>query len=184
MSTKQVKKFVRERAPGLWRAGTYFYWRARLASSWTESDFFGQLRRLGHFLTRRRTLAARYDAALSLAPFKGRLAPLSLAEAATLSYHIYVVRVLQQGGETAADVAGRRKDLFLHLVASGIHPQVHYIPVPRQPWYREHCDTVPENFPGAESCYAGCLTLALFPSMRDSDVDRVVAAIAIWVGWQ
>jgi hypothetical protein len=45
VSTKQVKKFVRERAPGLWRAGTYFYWRARLASSWTESDFFGQLRR-------------------------------------------------------------------------------------------------------------------------------------------
>jgi hypothetical protein len=46
VSTKTVKKFFRERAPGLWRAGTYFYWRARLASAWSESDFFSQLRAL------------------------------------------------------------------------------------------------------------------------------------------
>jgi dTDP-4-amino-4,6-dideoxygalactose transaminase len=45
----------------------------------------------------------------------------------------------------------------------------------------EHFGTRPADYPGAESYYASCLSLPLFPSMEESDVDRVVAALAVWV---
>jgi dTDP-4-amino-4,6-dideoxygalactose transaminase len=139
-----------------------------------------QMRRLPVFLERRRTLAARFDTALRRTPLAGRLSPLAVAPHVEHAYHLYVVRVLPQDGEALEEVRSRRKQLFSRLVACGIQPQVHYIPVPRQPWYRERFGTRPADFPGAEDYYAGCLTLPLFPDMQDTDVDRVVDALASW----
>ncbi|HUF09860.1 MAG TPA: UDP-4-amino-4,6-dideoxy-N-acetyl-beta-L-altrosamine transaminase [Rhodothermales bacterium] len=140
-----------------------------------------QMRRLGFFLEQRRALAARYEAALARAPFAGRVAPLAVARGVEHAYHLYVVRLLPRANETVADVATHRKVLFTKLAAAGIQAQVHYIPVPRQPWYRTNFATRPEDFPGAEAYYAGCLSLPLFPKMRDADVDRVVGVLGSWV---
>ncbi len=135
-----------------------------------------QLRRLPDFLRRRRQLAAVYDQALREPPFRGRLAALE-KRPGDHAYHLYVVRVLPHDGDTADDVASLRRRLFDHLVARGIRPQVHYIPVPRQPWYRRVVGTIPEDYPGAETYYAGCLSLPLFPRMSDADVERVANAL-------
>jgi dTDP-4-amino-4,6-dideoxygalactose transaminase len=83
-------------------------------------------------------------------------------------------------GGGVGDVAERRKGLYAYLVSSDIHPQVHYITVPRQPWFREHCGTRPDDFPGAEAYYAGCLSLPLFPAMQENDMDRVIGALTAW----
>ena len=58
------------------------------------------------------------------------------------------------------------------LHARGIGTQVHYIPLPFQPFYRarEHGT----RYPGAQSYYDRCLSLPLHPAMARSDVDRVV----------
>jgi dTDP-4-amino-4,6-dideoxygalactose transaminase len=53
---------------------------------------------------------------------------------------------------------------------------VHYIPVHRQPYYRELYGEQP--LPGADAYYARALSLPLFPEMTDADVDRVVAALS------
>ena len=70
-------------------------------------------------------------------------------------------------------VAARRRDLFLFLAERGIRAQVHYVPVPWQPAFR-----ATENFPGAESYYASCLSLPLFPALSDDDQARVIDALA------
>ena len=166
--------------------GPWYYEQQQLGYHYRISDIqcalgVSQIRRLASFLERRRALASRLDGALAQRPLAGCLRPLSTTPVTLQhAYHLYVVRVLRQSGETLADVAERRKGLYAYLVSSDIHPQVHYIPVPRQPWFREHCATRPEDFPGAEAYYAGCLSLPLFPAMQDSDMDRVIGALTAW----
>ena len=66
------------------------------------------------------------------------------------------------------------------LRARGIGTQVHYIPVHRQPyWRRRYGDLA---LPGADEHYARTLSLPLFPAMADTDVDRVVTALADALG--
>jgi perosamine synthetase len=166
--------------------GPWYYEQQLLGYHYRISDILcalgvSQIRRLASFLDRRRALASRLNAALAQGPLSGCLRPLStLPVTLQHAYHLYVVRVLRQSGESLADVAERRKGLYAYLVSSDIHPQVHYIPVPRHPWFREHCGTRPEDFPGAEAYYASCLSLPLFPAMQDADMDRVIGALTAW----
>jgi hypothetical protein len=46
MSGAAIRKVLRESAGGPWRVATYAYWRLRLASRFTETAFFSQLRAL------------------------------------------------------------------------------------------------------------------------------------------
>ena len=68
-----------------------------------------------------------------------------------------------------------RAELMRDLGARGIGTQVHYIPVHHQPYYRQRYGEI--SLPGADSYYARCLSLPLFPAMRDEDVDRVVDSL-------
>ena len=140
-----------------------------------------QMKRLNEFVSRRRALAARYDEALAQAPFKGKLAPLAQRTGTTNSYHLYVVRLLAGSGQNQGSLAEDRRKLYDHLIAHSIRPQVHYIPVPRQPYYRQTYRTDPMAYPGAAAYYASCLSLPLFPAMADEDVDRVMESLKAWV---
>jgi dTDP-4-amino-4,6-dideoxygalactose transaminase len=66
------------------------------------------------------------------------------------------------------------------LASRGIGSQVHYIPVHRQPYYRDRYGAL--DLPGADAYYARCLSLPLYPGMADSDPDRVVEALAEVLG--
>lgn len=72
--------------------------------------------------------------------------------------------------------AGTSRRLVMEsLRAEGIGSQVHYIPVHRQPGYRQRYGA--QALPGAVAYFERCLSLPLFPAMADSDVDRVVGAL-------
>jgi dTDP-4-amino-4,6-dideoxygalactose transaminase len=62
------------------------------------------------------------------------------------------------------------------LADLGVGSQVHYIPVPRQPWYRQTYGE-PAHFPVADRYYDRALTLPLFPAMTDDEVERVISAV-------
>ena len=62
------------------------------------------------------------------------------------------------------------------LKQRGIGSQVHYIPVHRQPYYRDRYGAL--SLPGADAYYRRTLSLPLFQSMTDADVRRVAAALA------
>lgn len=63
------------------------------------------------------------------------------------------------------------------LRENGVFAQVHYIPVYLQPWYRRQYGYAKGKCPQAETIYEQGLSIPLYPSMQDADVERVIAVI-------
>jgi UDP-4-amino-4,6-dideoxy-N-acetyl-beta-L-altrosamine transaminase len=120
-----------------------------------------QLRRLEHFLERRRRLAQRYDARLAALPVT--LPPRQ--PHASSAWHLYPVR-LRRGG-------GYRKAVFDAMRAADIGVNVHYIPVHYQESYRS-LGFQRGQFPEAERYYDAALTLPLFADLTDDQQDDVI----------
>ncbi len=126
-----------------------------------------QLKKLPRFAERRRGLAALYrDALAPLAPVV-RLAAQPAWSDPVL--HLMVALIDFEA------VDKTRREVVDALKARGVGSQVHYIPVHRQPYYRELYGAL--DLPGAEAWYARCLSLPLYPGMEDGDVEKVAAAL-------
>ena len=123
-----------------------------------------QLKRLPAIVKHRRALVAHYTEKLSaLAPV---VQPLEVVESCRAAWHLQVVRIdFAAAGLTRAEVMNR-------LRAQGIGSQVHYIPVPWQPYYKGRYGQT--GLPGASAYYDTCLSLPLFESLTFAEVDRVV----------
>jgi len=118
-----------------------------------------QIKRLDRWLARRAELVARYRAGLRDDP---RVRLWSEPAGVRPAWHLFVVEVPERG------------EVYRRLRGRGIGAQVHYIPVHLHPYYRDLLGTRPGDFPHAEAYYERALSLPLFPSLRDEDVDRVV----------
>ncbi len=131
-----------------------------------------QLKKLGRFVARRRELVARYDAAFAELPSRvaAVIRPSGRVSYGAAAWHLYVALIdFEALGQDRADV--------MHALREhGIGTQVHYLPLNRQPYYRHRYGEL--HLPGADAWYARALTLPLHPGMENSDVDRVVAALA------
>jgi UDP-4-amino-4,6-dideoxy-N-acetyl-beta-L-altrosamine transaminase len=126
-----------------------------------------QLDKLAGFVSRRLHLADLYDAAL--APLAPIVTPTPRG-AGRPSLHLYQVLV-------DFDAAGvSRAEAMRQMAAVGVGSQVHYIPLYRQPYFRDRYRQAP--LPGAEAFFRRVLALPLFPAMVDADVGRAVAALA------
>jgi len=126
-----------------------------------------QLAKLDRFAARRRTLTARYHTLL--APLAPTIRPAVVPSTSDPALHLFVALIdFDAAGQTRAAV-------MRALAARGIGTQVHYIPVPRQPYYRDRYGA--PNLPGADAWYARALSLPLFPGMADMDPERVVEAL-------
>ncbi|WP_207460753.1 UDP-4-amino-4,6-dideoxy-N-acetyl-beta-L-altrosamine transaminase [Azospirillum sp. SYSU D00513] len=126
-----------------------------------------QLGKLDRFAARRRALADRYDRAL--APLGPLLRPVPRSPGCRAVPHLYPVLV-----DFAAGTG--RAALMRALAARGVGTQVHYIPVPWQPYYRDRYGLA--DLPGARRYYERVLSLPLFADMEEADADRVAAALA------
>lgn len=70
-----------------------------------------------------------------------------------------------------------RADLMNSLRHVGIGSQVHYIPIPMQPYYKLLGYDI-ANIPEAVSYYLECLSLPLFPDLSNSEQNKVVKVLA------
>ena len=121
-----------------------------------------QMRRLDAFVARRREIASLYRDLLSGVP------DLTLPQHVDgHAYHLFPVQVSPE----------KRKALFEHLAENGIRLQVHYRPVPLNPYYRRRFGYRAGDFPEAERYYAGAISLPIFPLMNDDDVRRVADCV-------
>jgi UDP-4-amino-4,6-dideoxy-N-acetyl-beta-L-altrosamine transaminase len=131
-----------------------------------------QLKRLPEYHARRQALVRLYRERLaSLVP---AVRPLAEQPGTVSGHHLFVVLI---------DFAGlkcERAHVMGALRERGIGTQVHYIPVPWQPYYRERYGQ--GHYPGAAEYYRRCLTLPLFPAMNGADVDCVVTALVETLG--
>ena len=87
------------------------------------------------------------------------------------AYHLFVVQL-----ELNRLNAGRDR-IFAALRAEGIGVNVHYVPVHLHPFYRQRFETGPGLCPVAEAAYERILSLPMFPSMADDDVQDVIDAL-------
>lgn len=123
-----------------------------------------QLGKIGQFIARRRDLVQAYDERIAeLAP---RVRALGRVADGQPAWHLYVALI------DFAACGYLRATVMRALHARGIGTQVHYIPLPFQPFYRAREQGA--IYPGAQSYYDRCLSLPLHPAMTRSDVDRVV----------
>lgn len=154
----------------------WYYEMAEPAFNYRLSDIHAalatsQMSKLRRFVVRRAELRARYEFLFAERAgfFDGRvrLAP-STAKGYT-SWHLCVALF-------EFDVIGKDRAYVMRALRErGIGTQVHYLPLHRQPWWRQRNGNT--DLTGADSWYARCLSLPLFPGMRDEDVERVVDAI-------
>jgi len=126
-----------------------------------------QMRRADAMRDRREAIAARYTDAL--AGVRGLATP-TAAPGVRHAWHLYQIEVVE-GGRTD------RNALALALREDGIGTSVHFKPLHCFPWYQERLGVRPGQFPAAESCYAGTLSLPIWPDMTDAQVDRVADRI-------
>ncbi|MEQ8345792.1 MAG: DegT/DnrJ/EryC1/StrS family aminotransferase [Sneathiellaceae bacterium] len=159
------------------RANPWYHEMAELGWNYRLSDIHAalgrsQLARLPDMVAERRRLAALYDAAL--APFGNLLQAIGRAPGCDPAWHIYPVLVDFAACGVDRGTAMRR------LQAAGIGSQVHYIPVPWQPWHRGRAAA--PDLPGAAAWYRRTLSLPFYPGLGAADVARVAAALSDALG--
>ncbi len=59
------------------------------------------------------------------------------------------------------------------LAEAGIGASVHYRPLHRMSYYRDTYHLDPGDFPEAEKIWQGCLSLPIFPTLREDEMDYV-----------
>ena len=124
-----------------------------------------QLRKLPQFYARRRAIAALYDRLLE--PLAPVLQP--VRHSGEHGWHLYVVRIdFERLGRS-------RRSVMTALREHGVGTQVHYVPVHRQPYYVERYGA--SDLPGADRYYGSCLSIPLFPTMLDKEVEHVADAL-------
>jgi UDP-4-amino-4,6-dideoxy-N-acetyl-beta-L-altrosamine transaminase len=156
------------------KKGPWYYEMRGLGYNYRMNDIqaslgISQLGKLDGFLKRREEIAQEYEKAFSgieeLIPPQ-RYNP-SLYRHAR---HLYLLRI----SPDRKDI--KRGELFSYLQECSISPQVHYIPVYMQPFYREN-GYRRTRCPGAEMYYSNVLSLPLYPSMLSKDTKHVIDSV-------
>ena len=145
--------------------GDWYYEMNFLGFNYRMSDIqaalgLSQLSKLDEFVSKRRQIAASYHRAFSGNPY---FAIPGDAADSTSSYHLYPIRLKSR-------FLSRKKSIFRALRQRGLGVQVHYLPVYRHPYYRG-LGFADSFAPNAEDFYAREISIPLFPSMTNRQVE-------------
>jgi dTDP-4-amino-4,6-dideoxygalactose transaminase len=127
-----------------------------------------QLRKLDGFIAARQGHARMYDQAFTRMPEID--APVTHADRSHI-YHLYAI------GLNLEQLTIDRAQFIEELKGRNIGTSVHFIPVHLHPFYQEEFGYRRGNLPGAEAIYERIVSLPLYPSMTEDDVQDVIAAV-------
>ncbi|MDB0056002.1 UDP-4-amino-4,6-dideoxy-N-acetyl-beta-L-altrosamine transaminase [Akkermansiaceae bacterium] len=162
--------------PALAEKGPWYYEMQQLGYNFRITDLqcalgISQLKKLPTFIARRRQIVARYNSILSELPWLQTPRLLRPEDESEISWHLYTTQIdFPALGKT-------RSEVMAELRENSVGSQVLYIPVYLQPFYRETYSYSEGKCPKAEAYYAQALSLPLYPSMSDDDVDHVIQVI-------
>lgn len=126
-----------------------------------------QLRRAEEMRARRAAIAARYDDAFRELPVR---LPAAAPDGDVHAWHLYVLRL--------DDGAPLDRDAFVAAMAEqGVGCSVHFIPLHRQPYWRDTYGLRDADFPVATGEFQRVVSLPIFSAMTDGQVDRVADAV-------
>lgn len=126
-----------------------------------------QLRRLPGFIERRRELVGQYEAAFASEPFCSRIRVSNTDS--NSSHHLFVVHFK---GEA------ERKAAYEFFHRHNVRAQVHYMPVYRHSYYG---GGNARSCLGAERFYSTCLSLPLYPLLKDEEQEYVIRCLAAFL---
>lgn len=145
--------------------GGWYYEMQELGYNYRLTDFqaalaISQLARADAGIERRIAISQKYDDAFTELGIvkQNRLDDFQNA------YHLYVIEV------------DDRKGLYDFLRSKGIFAQVHYVPVHTMPYYRQ-LGWEKGDFPKAEAYYEKCLSLPMYPTLRDDEQEYVIEMV-------
>lgn len=147
--------------------GQWYYEQQLLGFNYRITDFqcalgISQLKKLDYFMKKRRDIVAFYNEVFS--GMDEIILPIE-KKAVQSSWHLYCIRLRRHD---------RREEVFSRLRDAGIGVQVHYIPVHLQPYYRDKFGYKQGDYPIAENYYKGTITIPLYPSLKQQEIDYVV----------
>jgi UDP-4-amino-4,6-dideoxy-N-acetyl-beta-L-altrosamine transaminase len=155
--------------------GAWYYQQIDLGFNYRLTDLqaalgLNQMKRLSQFVSRRREIAARYDEMLVGLPLA-----LPWQHPDTRSaFHLYIIRL--KPNTRIAD----HKTVYERLRAAGIGVNLHYIPVPLQPYFK-HLGHDASAYPEALAYYAQAISIPVYyglsPDAQDQIVDAIKAAL-------
>lgn len=156
------------------RANPWYYEMAEPGYNYRASDIncalgLSQLRKLDRLAARRREIVTAYDR--RFAEFPENVRPVPRRPHSEPVWHLYAL-LIEWTRLKDCDRAGAMRA----LADRGIGTQVHYLPVHRQPYYRERYGR--QELKGADEYYRRALSIPLFPAMTEDDVNRVVNTLA------
>jgi dTDP-4-amino-4,6-dideoxygalactose transaminase len=123
-----------------------------------------QMKRLDNFIARRSNLVKRYQ---NLLKNNTKISPAQKGSNTGSANHIFPVRVKFNASALS------RNELMKNLKEVGIISQVHYIPIPSQPYYQQLGYST-SDIPNAFSYYEETLTIPLFPSLKKREQRRII----------
>jgi len=152
--------------------GPWYYEQISLGYNYRMTDFqaallVSQLDKIEAFKKRRREIVDKYNDALRGIP--GIIIQKENPESDTCP-HLYIIRL------DFNEIKCTRRQFFDAMSSENIQCQVHYVPVYWFPFYR-HLGYERGLCPIAEETYKGIMSIPLYPSLSDSDVDDVIHAI-------
>ncbi len=153
--------------------GSWHYDITEAGYKWNMFDIqaalgLAQMDRLAGAHQRREAIVARYESALGRHP---GLELLATREHVRHARHLFMLRL--RPGAMRVD----RDRVLGALKAEGIGVAVHYRALPEMTFYRERLGCDPERFPVAVAAGREVMSLPLFPTMTDRDVDDVLTAL-------
>jgi UDP-4-amino-4,6-dideoxy-N-acetyl-beta-L-altrosamine transaminase len=151
--------------------GPWYYEQHRLGFNYRLTDICAalgasQMTRIDPFVARRRHIAAVYDAAFADLP---ATTPWQHPDTES-AWHLYILRLDRQ------QTARSHREVFEALRAAGIGVNLHYVPIYRQPYYRD-LGFRPGHCPNAEDFYAEAISLPMYPSLTEEEQRQVIAAV-------
>ena len=153
--------------------GSWYYEVVRPGFKYNMTDIqaaigLPQLRKLPQFQARRREIVHCYSQAFS--QFEELQIPTERLEVEH-AWHLYVLRL-------NLDMLTIDRARFIQeLKDRNIGTSVHFIPIHLHPYYRDKYGYKPNDFPVAYREYQRMISLPLYPSMSDQDVEDVIEAV-------
>ncbi|MEW6195433.1 MAG: UDP-4-amino-4,6-dideoxy-N-acetyl-beta-L-altrosamine transaminase [Bacteroidota bacterium] len=127
-----------------------------------------QLSKLDKFVARRREIAKYYDSIFSTNDF---FTHPHVSKNVKHAYHLYPLQIKFDRLKIS------KKELFAKLKEQRILGQVHYIPVHLQPFYRNNFGFRPGDFPVAEKFYEQEVSIPMYPTLTNEDLEYITGAI-------
>jgi len=153
--------------------GTWYYEVVEAGYKYNMTDMQAamgmvQLRKLEKMCTARRRITGIYDEAFS--KVEQLQIPEVLADRES-AYHLYPLRI-------RPELLTISRDQFISaLKAKGVGTSVHFIPLHLHPYYEKKYGYKAGCLPQAETEYRRYLSLPLFPTMSDSEIQYVIEKV-------